>query len=174
MDCCKGPDNPSSNEEKITQLIQKYQIPLKRMCCVWLKDAALAEDATQETFLKVYRSLDAFRGESSEKTWILKIAMHACYDINHSGWFRFMNRHVTPETLPEPCAASAEEDLALAAAVMELPRKLREVILLRYYQQLNVSEIARALHLSHSSVSGRLRRGRERLKKALEGRELDE
>ena len=161
-------------DQRFERLVERYQQDVLRTCFLYLRDKTLAEDATQETFLKVYRSLDAFRGESSEKTWILKIAMHACYDINHSGWFRFMNRHVTPETLPEPCAASAEEDLALAAAVMELPRKLREVILLRYYQQLNVSEIARALHLSHSSVSGRLRRGRERLKKALEGRELDE
>ena len=161
-------------DQRFERLVEQYQEDVLRICFLYLRDKTLAEDATQETFLKVYRSLDAFRGESSEKTWILKIAMHACYDINHSGWFRFMNRHVTPETLPEPCAASAEEDLALAAAVMELPRKLREVILLRYYQQLNVSEIARALHLSHSSVSGRLRRGRERLKKALEGRELNE
>ena len=161
-------------DQRFERLVERYQQDVLRTCFLYLRDKTLAEDATQETFLKVYRSLDAFRGESSEKTWILKIAMHACYDINHSGWFRFMNRHVTPETLPEPCAASAEEDLALAAAVMELPRKLREVILLRYYQQLNVSEIACALHLSHSSVSGRLRRGRERLKKALEGRELDE
>lgn len=161
-------------DQRFERLVEQYQEDVLRTCFLYLRDKTLAEDATQETFLKVYRSLDAFRGESSEKTWILKIAMHACYDINHSGWFRFMNRHVTPETLPEPCAASAEEDLALAAAVMELPRKLREVILLRYYQQLNVSEIARALHLSHSSVSGRLRRGRERLKKALEGRELNE
>ena len=161
-------------DQRFERLVEQYQEDVLRTCFLYLRDKTLAEDATQETFLKVYRSLDAFRGESSEKTWILKIAMHACYDINHSGWFRFMNRHVTPETLPEPCAASAEEDLALAAAVMELPRKLREVILLRYYQQLNVSEIARALHLSHSSVSGRLRRGRERLKKALEGRTLDE
>ena len=161
-------------DQRFERLVEQYQEDVLRTCFLYQRDKTLAEDATQETFLKVYRSLDAFRGESSEKTWILKIAMHACYDINHSGWFRFMNRHVTPETLPEPCAASAEEDLALAAAVMELPRKLREVILLRYYQQLNVSEIARALHLSHSSVSGRLRRGRERLKKALEGRELDE
>lgn len=161
-------------DQRFERLVEQYQEDVLRTCFLYLRDKTLAEDATQETFLKVYRSMDAFRGESSEKTWILKIAMHACYDINHSGWFRFMNRHVTPETLPEPCAASAEEDLALAAAVMELPRKLREVILLQYYQQLNVSEIARALHLSHSSVSGRLRRGRERLKKALEGRELDE
>ena len=161
-------------DQRFERLVERYQQDVLRTCFLYLRDKTLAEDATQETFLKVYRSLDAFRGESSEKTWILTIAMHVCYDINHSAWFRWINLRVTPETLPERSAPATEGDDALAAAVMQLPRKLREVILLRYYQQLNVSEIARALHLSHSSVSGRLRRGRERLKKALEGRELDE
>jgi len=45
MDCFKGPGNAASDEEKITALIKTYQIPLRRMCCVWLHDAALAEDA---------------------------------------------------------------------------------------------------------------------------------
>ena len=57
---------------------------------------------------------------------------------------------------------------------MKLPRKLREAILLHYYQGLNNNEIADALNISHSSVSGRLKRGREKLKNLLEGRELDE
>ena len=57
---------------------------------------------------------------------------------------------------------------------MRLSRKLREVILLYYYQGLNVNEIAEALGISHSSVSCRLKRGREKLKNLLEGRELDE
>ena len=57
---------------------------------------------------------------------------------------------------------------------MRLSRKLREVILLYYYQGMNVNEIAEALGISHSSVSCRLKRGREKLKNLLEGRELDE
>ena len=161
-------------DQRFEQLVERYQQDVLRTCFLYLRDKTLAEDATQETFLKVYRGLDAFRGESSEKTWILTIAMHVCYDINHSAWFRWINLRVTPETLPERSAPATEGDDALAAAVMQLPRKLREVILLRYYEQLGVNEIAKALHISHSSVSGRLKRGRERLKKALEGRELDE
>ena len=57
---------------------------------------------------------------------------------------------------------------------MNLPRRLREVILLYYYQGMKVNDIADALNISHSSVSGRLVRGRERLKNMLEGREFDE
>ena len=156
-------------------IVQRYQEAVLRVCFLYLCDKTLAEDATQETFLKVYRSMDAFRGESSEKTWIMKIAVHTCYDINHSRWFRFMNRRVTPETLPDQAAAACDEqDGELAVSVMKLPKKLREVILLYYYQGLKVNEIAGILNISHSSVSGRLNRGREKLRNLLEGRELDE
>ena len=110
-----------------------------------------------------------------EKTWIMKIAIRVCYDMNHSGWFRFMNRSVTPEMLPGEAVTEEEKnDAELAEAVKKLPFKLREVILLYYYQGMNVNEIADALNISHSSVSGRLKRGKEKLKNMLEGRELDE
>ena len=170
-----GPDNAPNRDQRFEQLVDLYQESVLRTCYLYLCDKTLAEDATQETFLKVYRTMDSFRGESSEKTWIMKIAMHTCYDINHSSWFRFMNRHVTPEMLSDQSANTIiDRDEELASAVMKLPRKLREVILLYYYQGLKINEIADALNISHSSVSGRLKRGREKLKKLLEGRELDE
>ncbi len=155
------------------QLVQQYQEAVLRTCFLYLRDQSLAEDAVQETFLKVYRSLPTFRGDASEKTWILKIAIHTCCDLNRSGWFHLMNRRITPEMLPCAAPDAMEEDDRLALAVMKLPRKLREVILLHYYQGLSVNEVAAALNLAHSSVSGRLKRGREKLKKLLEGRELD-
>ena len=175
MSNVKGPDSAPHRDQEFERLVEQYQTAVLRTCYLYLCDKSLAEDASQETFVKVYRTLDSFKGESSEKTWIMKIAMHTCYDMNHSGWFRFMNRHVTPDMLPEPADAPYDErDEELANAVMRLSRKLREVILLYYYQGLNVNEIAEALGISHSSVSCRLKRGREKLKNLLEGRELDE
>ena len=170
-----GPDTAPNRDQAFVQLVDRYKDQVLRMRFLSLCDKTLAEDAMQETFLKVYRTMESFRGESGIKTWIMKIAMHTCYDMNHSGWFRFMNRHVTPDMLPEPADAPYDErDEELANAVMRLSRKLREVILLYYYQGLNVNEIAEALGISHSSVSCRLKRGREKLKNLLEGRELDE
>jgi len=83
---------------------------------------------------------------------------------------------VTPDMFADRTAAVLpdESDEELSAAVMRLPYKLREVILLYYYQGMKVNEIADALNISHSSVSERLGRGREKLKKMLEGREFDE
>ena len=171
-----GPDTAPERDQRFVCMVDQYQEPVLCMCCLCLGDKTLAEDAVQETFIRVYRNLEKFRGESSEKTWIMKIAMHVCYDMNHTGWFRHTNRSLTPEMLAERIAAEApaEQHEELAVAVMKLPRRLREVILLYYFQEMKVNEIADALNLSHSSVSGRLKRGREKLKKLLEGRMLDE
>ena len=169
-----GPDTALGRDQKFEQLVETYQKPVLSICWLSLNDKTLAEDAVQETFLKVYRRMSTFRGESSEKTWIMRIAVNTCRDMNRSGWFRFVDRRVTPETLPEQAVQTDESDRDLVAAVTKLPRRLREVILLYYYQSMNVNEIADALGISQSAVSARLKRGREKLKKLLEGRELDE
>ena len=165
-----GPDTAPDRDQRFEQLAEAYQGSVLRLCYLTLCDKTLAEDATQETFLKVYRPMDSFRGECSEKTWIMKIAVRTCYDMNRSGWFRFMNHRVTPEMLTEQAAEEVDEsDAELMTAVLSLPRKLREAILLHHYQGLNVSETANALGISQASASGRLKRGRQKLKELLEG-----
>ena len=160
--------------QELDRLVKQYQVAVLRTCYLYLHDRSQAEDAVQETFLKVYRNLGSFRGECSEKNWIMKIAMRVCYDMNRSGWARFFNRRVTPEMLPEASMPFEERDDALASAMMRLPVRLREVILLYYYQGLTVNEIAEVLGITQPSVSNWLKRGRDKLKTALEGRELDE
>lgn len=139
MSNVRGPDeaqNPSFEE-----LVAQYQGSVLRMCFLYLCDKTLAEDAVQETFVKVYRGLNGFHGQSSIKTWIMKIAIHTCYDMNHSGWFRHFDRRITPEMLPEAAVPFEERDEELITAVMQLPIKLREVILLFYYQGFSIQEI---------------------------------
>ena len=174
MSNVKGPDNAPDRNQRLEQLVDRYQEQVMRMCFLYLCDKTLAEDAMQETFLKVYRALDTFRGEASEKTWIMRIAIRTCYDMNHSGWFRVFNRQVTPDMVPETAVPFEESDDELMNAVIRLPIRLREVILLYYYQHMNVNETAEALGISQSSVSGRLKRGRERLKAMMEESEFDE
>lgn len=92
MNAVKGPEN--SAEETINRMIQTYEKDLLRLCCTYLKDVSLAEDAVQETFLKAYKHLHAFRGESSEKTWLIRIAINACRDVQRTNWFRNLPRMV--------------------------------------------------------------------------------
>ena len=92
MSNVKGPDNAPDRRQRFERIVEEYQEQVVRMCFLYLCDKTLAEDAMQETFLKAYRAMDSFRGDSSEKTWIMRIAMRTCYDMNHSGWFRVFNR----------------------------------------------------------------------------------
>ncbi|MBP3427741.1 MAG: sigma-70 family RNA polymerase sigma factor [Clostridia bacterium] len=87
MDVVKGPD---SSAERIDQWISLYEKELLRLCFVYLKDEALAEDAVQETFLKAYSRLSSFRGDSSPKTWLVRIAINVCKDMSRTSWFRMI------------------------------------------------------------------------------------
>lgn len=163
--------NPATDSEAwLRCIIHTYEKDLLRLCCVYLRDVSLAEDAVQETFLKAYKSLSAFRGESSAKTWLTRIAMNTCRDMRRSGWFRFMDRRVTPEDVPpfsvHPFDNSPSD--ALAQAIVRLPAKQKEVILLYYYHDMTMKEIADTLGIHVSSVSGRLKHAHARLRTLLE------
>ena len=118
MSNVKGPDE--AQNPNFEDLVAQYQGSVLRMCFLYLCDKTLAEDAVQETFVKVYRGLNSFHGQSSIKTWIMKIAIHTCYDMNHSGWFRHFDRRITPEMLPEAAVPFEERDEELITAVMRL------------------------------------------------------
>lgn len=174
MSNIKGPDSAQNHDREFERLVHEYQKTLLRMCYLYLRDKTLAEDAVQETFIKVYRNMSSFRGESSEKTWLMRIAMNTCYDIHRSNWFKMIDPRYTPDMLPEASEPFAQKEEDLVAEIMQLPRKLREVILLYYYQDMTVIEIADSLRISQSSVSGRLKRARDKLRILLERRDINE
>ena len=153
------------------ELVSQNQDKLLRTCYLYLRDRQLAEDAVQETFLKAYRSLPAFRGDSSQKTWLTRIAINTCRDLYRSEWFRHMDRRMTPEDLPECGAPFSSREESLIVEVMCLPRRLREVTLLYYYHGMDERDIAEALGISRSAVSDRLSRARRKLKGMIEGRD---
>ena len=167
MDVVKGPGG--IREEDFVQLVEAHQTALLRMCYMLLRDRQQAEDAVQEAFLKAYRTMDGFRGKSSGKTWLVTIAMNTCRDMRRSAWRRYVDRRVTPEELPEAVLSPDEDDRELMARVMQLPPKLRKVIVLYYYQDMTMVEIAKALGLAQSTVTTRLKRAREKLREVLEG-----
>lgn len=169
MAVVKGPD--SDQNLTVRQLVESYQSMLMRLCTLYLQDVHLAEDAVQETFIKAARALGSFRGDSSIKTWLTRIAIRTCYDIRRGSWFKYVNRRVTPEMLPEPIQPASEQDQSLTIAVMNLPVKLREAIILYYYQDMTAAEIADMLNISQPTVSYRLKQGRAKLRIQLERRE---
>lgn len=164
-------EKDEGRDQRLVEMVNRYQGLLLRTCYLYLRDLELAKDATQDTFLKAYRTLEDFRGDCSEKAWLLRIAINTCRDMQRSAWLRHHDRRVTPEDLPQAVAAAAdEEDLGVLCDVMELPPKLKEVVILYYWQNMNVNEIAHALGIRHSTVSARLKRAREKLHDVLKGR----
>lgn len=151
MELVKGPTY--SHEEMLAHMVAEYEVILLRTCYMYLHDKALAEDATQETFLKAYKALDSFRGESSEKTWLMRIAMNTCRDMKRSAWFRYMDRSVEIERLPLPAKVfEFMEADDLTQAILKLPTKYKEVILLHFYQDMTMRENASVLDISASTV----------------------
>ena len=155
----KAPDNIRA--ERFTQLVHAYQGTLINLCYMHLHDDELAKDAVQETFLKAYKGIDAFQGESAERAWLIKIALNTCRDMKRSAWYRHVNRSITPEDIP--CAADEQvhsDALDLADAIMRLPDKYKEVILLHYFQDMPLSDIAPIAGITKSMVSRRISKAR--------------
>ena len=172
METVKDPD--SSQEYLLTKLIDQYQAVLLQMCFMYLHDRTMAEDAVQETFLKAYRALDSFKGDSSEKTWLYSIAMNVCRDMRRLAWYRYVDRRVDFDCLPIPVAPASDVSMALMSEVMRLPRKYMEVVWLHYYEDLSFREIGQLLGVTVSAVSHRMARAKRMLRSALKGDVLNE
>ena len=150
-------------------MIRAYGTPLLRLCSACLGDVSLAEDAVQDTFLKAYRHLDAFSAQSAkaEKAWLCRIAVNTCRDYMRSAWMRRTVRGEGAAALID--RAAAPEDIGLTEAIFSLPLKPREALLLRYYQNFSVEEIARILRVPRPTVYARLSRAKKLLNDALGG-----
>lgn len=165
----QGPE--SGREERLTEMIRRFEKDILRLCYLYLHDVDLAKDAAQDTFLKAYTHLDSQQDPEKEKSWLMTIAVNVCRDYLRSAWARHMNRSVQIEDLPVAISPTDENRLTLTAAIMNLPPKYSEVIILRYVQGLDLKETAKALHITPSAVSRRCRKACAKLKTELEGSE---
>ena len=161
-------------EAVLERLMTQYGTQLLRMCCLHLRDASLAEDAVQDTFVKAYRRLDDLRDESSERAWLMRIAINTCRDYLRTAWLRRIDRRVSLDMLPEASIDGTFPDQTVITEVMGLPPRLREAVLLRYYQGLKMKEMADALNISLSTVKQRLERANTILHSRLERWYFDE
>lgn len=161
-------------DRALTRMMNAYGDTIVRLCTLQLRDCQLAQDASQETFLKAYRFMERFRGESSEKTWLCRIALNTCRSMRRNGWFRLVEVGSLRESLPAPQQAFDVEDDELTFAIAGLKAKYREVILLYYYQEMKIGEIAAVLGAPEKTVSTRLSRARDMLRDKIEGGDCDE
>ena len=163
-------------EQRLEQWITDYSDAILRICFVYLRDRAQAEDALQDTFLKAWKHMDHLERQQtmSEKAWLMRIAINTCHDYHRSKWFRHTDMRRALEDLPPQAMAVLPDDHALLMDVYNLPEKFKQVILLYYYQEMTLAQTAEILAISPSAVHNRLAKAREMLKGRLTGRELDE
>ena len=164
------------------ELIRPYERRVYVMALSFLHNEADAEDATQEAFLKAFRNLSSFRGESKFGTWLVSIALNeARTRIRHQNTVKIESLdeppddqgHVSPALLrdwkeiPSEALERKEIRLLLQKAITALPLIYREVFQLRDIEQLSVNEAATALGISIAAVKVRLHRARMMLQKKL-------
>ena len=148
-------------EATLSEWLSQYGDLINRTCCLILGDRALAEDATQEVFIRAWKSMAQYRGDASPKTWLTKIAVNVCRNMRRTAWFRRNDRSVTPEDLPLSAPA---EDRTLLLTVQQLPEKHRQIIVLKYYQGMSLDECAQVLGISRSAAHHRLQKALTQLR----------
>lgn len=145
-----------------------------------LGDRDAAFDAANQTFMKAYRSIGSYDPSRPIKHWLLRIAVNEAITIGRART-RERARHA-PEAeaanvsdrtaMPEVETLARESRDRIRAAVAKLPDLYREVVVLRYFNELSVDEVAALLGRSSSTVGVQLLRGRQLLRKALEGQSV--
>jgi len=157
----------------IERLVYTYQQDVYRLALSILDDPDEADDATQEVFVAALRALDSFRGEASLKTWLFRITVNVCRNRLQRDQSRGRLRQVlqnlfhSEQTHPESEAVQNESDSALWRAIHALDHKHRIPIVLRYYHDLPVAEIAEMLNVPVGTIHSRLNHARLKLRELL-------
>jgi len=189
-DLCLAESLRLGDERAYEELIARFQQPVYSLASRLLNDPAEAADVVQEVFLKVFRSIGHFRGQSSLKTWIYRITVNEAHNARR--WFFRHRRRETEldgpvedtnhhwrETVadhgrsPFEEASSQEQHRIIQAALLRLNPIFKEAVVLRDIADLSYEEIAEVLDVSLGTVKSRILRGREALRVELAG-SLDE
>ncbi len=145
--------------EAFDVLVARYQRPIYRLCYRYVNNHEDANDLAQDAFLKAWRAISGFRGESAFSTWLYRIAVNAC--LNHRALKRPLTQEL-PEVLVDPRpGAEAEAERGddarrVRAAVSRLPDRQRATLILKIYHDLTHEEVAEILGSSVGTVKANL------------------
>lgn len=161
------------DQESIRLLVEKYERRVIGLAWGLLGSRQDAEDVAQEAFLRAFRSIGAFRGQSSFRTWLFQIAINASRTYRRTREGRHEDaKGGAMDFDATPAAGSLERAVItrdrVRRALATLPVELREAVVLRDVNGLDYREIAEALDVPMGTVESRIFRGRARLKQALD------
>jgi RNA polymerase sigma-70 factor (ECF subfamily) len=170
------------DKQAFSLLVEKYQRKLTRLLSRFIRDQAEVEDVTQEAFIKAYRALPAFRGDSAFYTWLYRIGINTA-----KNYLMAMGRRAPTSTeveaedaegfeegeqlrdinTPESVLLSNEIARTVNATIERLPEELRTAIQLREIEGMSYEEMATAMGVSKGTIMSRLFHARQKLQKAL-------
>ena len=153
------------DEERFEQKYNEYGEMLYRIAFLFVANESDAEDILQEVFMKLLYEPPEFKSGEHEKAWLIKVTQNKCKNLLKAAHRK--NLSINELIIP---GVSADDDLRMDVLrqIILLPLKYKSAVILYYYNDYSVEQIAKALHITRSAVKMRLKKGREILKKELE------
>jgi RNA polymerase sigma-70 factor, ECF subfamily len=184
VELCRGGDRIAFD-----RLVMKYQHIVVGMCTRLTGSRADGEDTAQECFVKVYRHIARFSGESTFSTWLYRIVVNTCRNRHRSWGNRLSRQTSTLDKAPDSDDTTGDKGttlrdtrftpvkdlerkrlgLAIETAINQLPPKYKEVVVLRDLQELSYDEIETITGMNEGTVKSRLFRARSILQQKLKG-----
>ncbi|MGE8207492.1 sigma-70 family RNA polymerase sigma factor [Heyndrickxia sp. NPDC080065] len=162
-------------DEIIDEIMKRYGKEILQLVYSYVNNKTIAEDLTQDIFVKCYKNLHTYNRKSKFRTWLWRIAINHCKDHLRSWYSKNVvpteDKSVenwTPKETVEQAVIQKDEDQRLVSAVMSLPLKNREVIYLFYFEELSIKEITELIGVKENTIKTRLRRAKKLLKERLE------
>jgi RNA polymerase sigma-70 factor (ECF subfamily) len=173
------------SEQAYEELLTRFQQPVYTLALRLLSDGSEASDVVQEVFLKVFRNIGSFRGQSSLKTWIYRITVNEAHNARR-WFFRHRRKEVGLDSSPEEVrnwkeiipdnsrspfdvAFDHEQHVMIEAALGRINPIFRDAVVLRDITDMSYEEVADVLGVSLGTVKSRILRGREALREELAG-----
>ena len=156
------------DQTAFSRLVEAYQRPVYNLCYRMLSNAPEAEDAAQETFVRMYTKLHTYQPDRKLSSWVLSIASHYCIDRLRRRRGQWLSLDEEPMATTLPSQNRGPEELALRAESRDevqrlvdmLPAAYRVPLILRYWHDLSYAEIAEVMGLTVQAVKSRLHRAR--------------
>jgi len=162
-------EKTSSVDAVVAELFEQEGARLVRMARFFVDDRTAAEDLVQEAFIRLARSAHRLRDRDRAAAYLRAIVLNLARDHNRRGLVSLRHRppaDPAPASVEEQVAARSDQQ-AVVAALGQLPRRQRDCLVLRYYLELSVPEIAETMGLSANSVKTHLQRGLRALEQRL-------
>jgi RNA polymerase sigma-70 factor, ECF subfamily len=150
------------HREAFDLLMPRYQDKIFRLAYSVLGNRALAEETTQDIFIRIWKALGGFRGQSSLSTWIYTVARNTCFTAAKSNAAHAPLLRDIPAQLHAP-----EHDIDWQFLISQLPEKYRQVLMLYYMEDRSYDEVAQLLDLPMGTVKTNLHRARKELAEAV-------